>query len=296
MTLKEFLVLFMICTVWGLHFIVIKLAVGESIPPVFYAATRVTLVTLLTLPWLRWHKGQMLWLILGGLGFAGFNYLFIFQGLEMTTAAAGAVTIELYVPFSILLSVIFFKEKVGLWRSLGVIMAFCGVVIVATAKPGEAAGPLYFLGIIFLMCAALSEAIGALIVKRLKNIAPLELLSWFTLVGACLLWPASFIIEDNQFRVFSADIRWNFAAAVLYSALLASILAHGSYYWLLKRLPLHIVAPSGLMMTVITVAGAALILKEPLTPRLIGGAILTLSGIGVILFRNKQRADDTEIL
>lgn len=292
MSLKEFLVLLMICTVWGLHFIVIKLAVGDAIPPVFYAATRVTLVTLLTLPWLRWHKGQMLWVILGGLGFAGFNYLFIFQGLEMTTAAAGAVTIELYVPFSILLSVIFFREKVGLWRSLGIVMAFSGVVFVATARPGEAAGPYYFLGILFLMGAALSEAIGAIIVKKLKNIRPLELLCWFTLVGSCLLWPASFMIEDNQFRVFSAETRWNFVAAVLYSALLASILAHGSYYWLLKRLPLHIVAPSGLMMTVITVAAAALILKEPLTPRLLGGALLTLSGIAIILFRNKKRIDD----
>ena len=50
------------------------------------------------------------------------------------------------------------------------------------------------------------------------------------------------------------------------------------------------------MMTVITVAAAALILKEPLTPRLIGGAILTLSGIGIILFRNKQRADNKVVL
>jgi len=291
MSLKEFLVLLMICTVWGLHFIVIKLAVGESIPPVFYAATRVTLVATLTLPWLRWHKGQMLWVILGGLGFSGFNYLFIFQGLEMTTATAGVITIELYVPFSILLSVIFFKEKVGLWRAFGVAMAFCGVVIVATARPGEAAGPYYFQGILFLMCAAMSEAIGALMVKKVKDVRPLELLSWFTLVGACLLWPASLLIEDNQLRVFSAEIRWNFMGAVLYSALLASILAHGSYYWLLKRLPLHTVAPSGLMMTIVTVAAAVVILKEPLTPRLMAGAFLTLSGIAIILIRNRKRAE-----
>lgn len=290
MSLREFFALLLICTIWGLHFIVIKLALGESIDPLFYAATRISLVALITLPWLRWHKGQMLWVILGGLGFGAFNYVFLFTGLNLTTAAAGAVAIEMYVPFSIILSVIFFKEDIGLWRTFGIAMAFLGVVIIATAKPGEAAGPYYFIGIILMMCAAMSEAIGAIIVKKIKEVGPLQLLSWFAIVGSCVLWPMSFWLETSQSKALAEDTRFAFLGAVLYSAILASIVAHGLYYWLLKRLPIHTIAPSGLMTTVIAVFAAALVLNEPLGPRLIGGIILTLLGIAIILYRNRRKA------
>lgn len=289
MSVKEFFVLLLVCVIWGLHFIVIKLALAETIDPLFYAATRISLVALLTLPWLRWHKGQMRWIILGGLGFGAVNYVFLFLGLDLTTASAGVVAIEMYVPFSIILSIIFFKERIGFWRFLGILMAFTGVVIIATGKPPEIAGPYYFLGIIVLMGAAMSEAIGAMVVKKIKEVGPLQLLCWFAIVGSCVLWPATLIFEDNQLKAWEAETRFAFIGAVLYSAVLASIVAHGSYYWLLKRLPMHTVAPSGLMMTVIAVAAAALILNEPLTPRLLAGAIITLSGIAIILVRNRQK-------
>jgi O-acetylserine/cysteine efflux transporter len=290
MSVREFLALLLICTIWGLHFIVIKLALGEAIDPLFYAATRITLVAILTLPWLRWHTGQMLWVILGGLGFGAFNYLFLFTGLNLTTAAAGAVAIEMYVPFSIILSVIFFKERIGLWRIFGIVIAFLGVVIIATAKPGEAVGPYYFVGIILMMCAAMSEAIAAIIVKKINEVGPLQLLCWFAIMGSCVLWPMSFWLESNQSEALARDTRFAFFGAVLYSAVLASIVAHGLYYWLLKRLPIHTIAPSGLMTAVVAVAAAALILKEPLTARMIGGVFLTLLGIAIILYRNRRKA------
>ncbi|MEP1231140.1 MAG: EamA family transporter, partial [Litorimonas sp.] len=143
MSLKEFFVLLMVCTIWGLHFVVIKLTVGQNADPLFYAALRMTLVGLILLKYLKWHKGQMIFVTLGGLGFGTLNYAFLFPALTLTTASAAAVTIELYVPFSILLSIIFLKERIGLWRSLGIAMAVIGVIIVASSKPSEAAGP-YF--------------------------------------------------------------------------------------------------------------------------------------------------------
>ncbi len=289
MSPKEFIVLLVVCITWGLHFIVIKLAVSEPIPPLFYAATRVTLVTLFLLPFMKWHKGQMGWIFLGGFCLAGLNYFMLFQGLTMTTAGAAAIAIETYMPFSIILSVIFFKEKLGLWRILGIIMAFTGVLIIASAKPEEVAGPYYLLGIIFMVVAAMSEASGAMIVKKVKEIGPLQLLVWFTFIGSLFLWPSTLILEEGHANALVPETRLFFAGALLYSAILASIVSHGGYYWLLQRLPVHTVAPSGLIMTVIAVLAAWLILDEPLTPQLILGVFVTLGGIGIILIRNRKR-------
>ena len=296
MSVKEFFVLFLVCLIWGLHFIVMKVTVGETAEPLFYAAVRMTIVALLLAPKLKWHKGLM-WPIFGaGLGYGALNYAFMFPALGLTTASAAAVTIELFVPFSILLSMIVFKDKIGPIKWLGIALAFFGVAIIATAGPDETAGPYFLLGIALMVGAAMSEAVGAVLVKFVKDVRPMQLLAWFAVVGTLVLWPMSFILEDNQLDAFSPDNRLSFILALAYSALLVSIVAHGSYYWLLQRLPIYVVSSTGLMTTVIAVVGSILILGEALTLQLLGGGLMTLFGIGLILLRHKTRAPKATII
>ena len=291
MSIREFSVLMMVCTIWGLHFIVMKFTIAEmGVPPLFYAALRVSLMAFILLPFLRWHKGQMKAVILGGLGFGGLNYAFMFPAMNLTTASAAAVTIELYMPFSIILSVLILGEKIGPWRVLGAALAFFGVVLIGVGTPSESAGQGFALGIGLMACGAMAEAVGAISVKSAKSISPLQLLVWFGIIGSVVLWPLSFILEDNQRAAFAPDTRVTFGLALIYSVILVSLVAHGSYYWLLQRLPIHTVAPSGLMMTVIGVTAGVLILKETPTAFLFIGASITLSGISIILWRNKIHA------
>lgn len=291
MSLREFGVLMMICTIWGLHFVVMKFTVVDmGVPPLFYAALRMLLVTIVLLPFLRWHKGQMKAVLMGGLGFGAFNYAFMFPAMQLTTASAAAVTIELYMPFSILLSVLILGERIGPWRITGSALAFVGVVLIGLGAPSEVAGQGFALGIGFMACAAMSEAIGAVSVKSVKAVNPIQLLAWFGVVGSLVLWPLTLILETDQMSAFAPDTRINFGLALMYSALLVSLVAHGSYYWLLQRLPIHTVAPSGLMTTVIGVVAGVFILKEALTAILLVGALITLSGISIILWRNRKKS------
>ena len=290
MSLKEFAVLLLICTIWGLHFTVMRFAIGGmDVPPIFYAALRIFCLAIILLPWLRWHTGQMKYIFLGGLGFGAFNYAFMFPALELTTASAAAIAIELYMPFSILLSVIILKEKLGLWRSVGAALAFIGVVIIGLGAPAEQAQKGFALGIFLMACAAMSEAIGAVSVKSVKAVTPIQLLAWFGVVGSCVLIPLTLIMEEGQMTVFRSETLANFGLCLAYSVLLVSLIAHGSYYWLLQRLPISTVAPSGLLTTVIGVIGGTLILKEPLTTTLLIGGFVTLGGIALILWRDRKR-------
>ncbi len=291
MSLREFCVLMLVCGIWGLHFVVMKFTIVEmGVPPLFYAALRISCLALILLPFLKWHAGQMKAVLIGGLGFGALNYAFMFPAMQLTTASAAAVTIELYMPFSILLSVLILGERIGWWRSLGAGLAFLGVVLIGLGTPSEAAGQGFALGIGLMACGAMAEAVGAISVKSVKSISPVQLLAWFGVVGSVILWPLSWVLEDNQMSAFAPDTRVNFGLALIYSVLLVSLVAHGSYYWLLQRLPIHTVAPSGLMTTVIGVAAGVLILKETPTPILLLGALITLSGIATILYRNWRLA------
>ena len=290
MSLREFCVLMMVCTIWGLHFVVMKLTIVDmGVPPLFYAALRMSCLALLLLPFLKWHAGQMKPIIIGGLGFGALNYAFMFSAMEMTTASAAAITIELYMPFSIILSVLILGERIGKWRVAGSALAFAGVILIGLGAPPEVASQGFVLGILLMACAAMSEAVGAISVKSVKAVSPMQLLAWFGVIGTCVLWPLSLILEDQQMSAFAPDTRLNFGLAMIYSTLLVSLVAHGSYYWLLQRLPIHTVAPSGLMTTVIGVAAGAFILGEKLTGLILLGAIVTLSGIAIILWRNRGR-------
>ncbi len=290
MSLREFAILFLVCLIWGLHFIVMKVTVGETADPLFYAAVRMSIVAIIMLPWLKWHSGFMSPILGAGLGYGALNYAFMFPALGLTTASAAAITIELYVPFSIILSVLVFKDRIGLYKALGIVLAFIGVIIIAAAKPDETAGPYFLWGIVLMIGAAMSEAIGAVLVKLVKGVGPLQLLAWFAVIGSAVLWPLTIILEANQLDAFAPENRKSFAFALAYSALLVSIVAHGSYYWLLQRLPIYIVSSTGLMTTVIAVIASAVLLGERLTLNLLLGGIITLGGIALILARNSHKA------
>jgi len=289
MSAREFLVLLMICTIWGLHFPVMKSVISAGIPPLAYAAIRMGLVAVMMSPWLRWHKGRMRPLLLAGLCFGALNYAFMFPAMGLTTASAGAVAIELYVPFSIILGIIFLGDRPGLRKLAGIALALAGVMIIASGKPDAGVAPNHVLGLILIACGAMSEAVGAIFVKALKGISPAQLLAWFGVVGALILAPLSFILEPNGYATaFSRP--GLLALALLYTVGLVSILAHGSYYWLLQRLPISTVAPSGLMTTVIGVLGAVVFLREAFTLPLAIGMALVLSGVATVLWRHPRPA------
>ena len=288
---RELTVMIAMCAVWGFHFVVVKVALGE-IPPIFYAALRMTLVAVLLAPLLKWRPGRMREVLIAGLCLGAANYAFMFTGLSLTTASSGAVAIELYVPFATLLSVIFLKEKVGWRRIAGIALAFTGVAIIAIFR-GEAAGgngaTVSGLGIGLVAMAAMTEAFGAILVKRSEEFKPIELLAWFAVVGAAFLWPATLIVETGQADAVRDADKALIVGAVAYSAIAASIFAHSAYYWLLRRLPVSQASSSALLATIFAVICGVVILGDRLSPTFFVGGLMTLAGVGVILMRTPDK-------
>jgi len=281
---RELIVLLAMCTVWGFHFIVIKLAVAE-IPPIFYAAIRMTLVAVIMAAFLRWRAGQMHRVFIAGLGLGAFNYAFMFTGLKYATASASAVAIELYVPFATILSVIFLGESVGWRRVFGIALAFIGVAIIALGSESDEPGAKIGLGVGLVACGAMSEAIAAINLKRAEGFKPHELLAWFSLIGSLALWPLTFIFENGHGAAWAASDKGLVAAAIFYSAIGGSIVAHTAFYWLLQRLPVSQVAVTTLITTVIAVFAGVLILDDPFGPPMIFGGLITLIGVAVVITR-----------
>ena len=294
MTPVRFAILLLVCTAWGLHFPVIKSTIG-GVDPIFYAVMRMSLVALILAPLLRWHHGQMARVLMAGVFFGGLNYACMFSGLKYLPASIGAILIEFYVPIAMVFSIIFLNEKVGWRRVFGGALAFAGVmVILSGGDTGLSEGDSLVLGGIFILGAATSEAAGAILIKKIDGVSPLRLLAWFALVGSIVTLFLSAIFERDQFAFLNEEARSGILWAVLYSAVVASIIGHSSYYWLLQRLDVSQVAPAGLMTTVIAVAGGVFLLDETFSFRLAMGALVTMTGVAIIVFRSAQKATQKE--
>jgi O-acetylserine/cysteine efflux transporter len=292
-SVREISILILICLIWGFHFVVIKTAVGVM-PPMFYAAIRMVLVAAILAPFLKWRKGEMRFILIGGVCLGALNYALMFTGMTFATASAAAIAIELNVPFSTLLAFMFLGDRPGLPRILGIAFAFAGVAVIAVGGDSGGGGEHVGLGVGLVAAGAFAEAVGAVIVKRTTSFKPHELLAWFALVGALALSAMSFVFEQGQFDAFQHSNKLFLAGAILYSALGASLLGHTAYYWLLQRLPISVVAPSVLLTTVFAVFFGVILLGDPFGPRMMIGGLMTLAGVGVVLLRNvkKQAKND----
>lgn len=290
MPIRELIMLGLMCLVWGLHIVLIAATAGKFVDPIFYAACRMTLVAAILSPLLRLHKGQMKRLILGGFLGGSLTYALMFTGLSYASASAGAMAMELYVPFTTIMAVIFLKEHIGLPRILGMIVAIAGVGIIALSRDGER-GEAELLGIGLLVLSMVSEAVAAINIKKIDGVRPMEMLGWFALIGAVVLWLITFTIERDQLEAFSPETRWQFIGALLTTVFGASLFGHTTYYWLIKRLPVSVVSSSTMLATLVAVAGGVILLGEPLTWQFLVGGAMTLGGVGVILLRtNKPKA------
>ena len=135
---------------WGMNIIAVKMSVTE-IPPLTAAFLRQSIVLIVCLSWLKLVPGRMRELL--GIGVLTGGIYFVVINLSMkvaTNVSALAIAGQLGVPFSMLLAVVVFKERIHKYRIAGVALSLLGVGIlvfdpaVANEMPGIALTALVF--------------------------------------------------------------------------------------------------------------------------------------------------------
>jgi len=158
-------------------------------------------------------------------------------------------------------------------------LTLAGVLLVVW-RPGFAIST----GLLFVLGAAFSGSLGAIMMKQMDAVAPLRFQAWVGLTGVVSLGAASALFESDQWRAGIAA-GWPFLAAVLFSALIVSVCAHSAYYWLIARYEANLLAPLTLMTPLSTIALGVMITGDRLDARMILGAVLALAGVLVIALR-----------
>jgi O-acetylserine/cysteine efflux transporter len=271
--------------IWGFNIVAVKLS-ADRFPPVFLTFLRFLIVALVVWPWLRIRRGEMRWLLTAAACSGGLQFALMYTGVAISQSmSAVAIGGQLGIPFATLLSVFLLGERIHWRRWLGIGMAFAGVVIVGYS-PGVAAS---WGGFLLIVTAAFIGAVGLVAIKRVRELEPLELQAWLAWGSLPLLLPLSLLLEDGQRASLAAADATGWGA-LLYSAVMASLVAHTGYFALIRRYPVSSVAPVTVLTPVFSVLSSVLVLGDVLDARMVIGGLLTLAGVTVILAREQRGA------
>lgn len=272
--------------IWAFNIVPVKLAVTAA-GPLTTVFLRYVVVLIACLPWLRWLPGRMGWVLVTGI-VAGA----LFMGLGALSFAladnvsALAIAGQLGVPFSLVLAVVIFRERIHWPRITAVALCFAGVAVMGF-DPAIAHESL---ALWLTVVASLCWAMGNLLFRKLAGVPVLTIHAWLAAISVPILAGAAMVFEPRQMAAIPG-LSWTTWACVLYMGLASSLLGHGGMSWLFQRYPVATVSPLTLPTPLMSVIIAVIVFNTPITGQMLIGGALTLVGVGIITLRTAQARD-----
>jgi O-acetylserine/cysteine efflux transporter len=282
---RHLLLILLIDLLWAGNTIALKESV-QAVPPLLAVALRYGILLLVCAPWMRWVPGRMPLLLgtglISGAASTGIGTL-AFHLADNVSALA--IANQLGVPFSLLLAIVFFGERVRWKRTIGIVLAFAGVaVLVFDPRIFEERW-----GVLTAILASLFWAIGNLGFRRLAGVHVLNIYGWVATISIPPLLLASVLAEPGAAAGIGA-IPLSALGWIAFSALGASLIGHAGMAWLLQRYPVTVLTPLTLPTPLLSVIAALLVYPVPITPAMVAGGLLTLLGVAIIALRTARPA------
>jgi O-acetylserine/cysteine efflux transporter len=278
-----------VVAVWGTNFVVIRAAL-DVLPPLLLGALRFALALLpaaLLVPRPRVPLAN-----LAGYGMAvgagQFGLLYLAIDGRITPGLASLV-VQTQVFFTIGLAMWLARERLQTYQVLAVALGAAGLVVVGL-HTGAGAG-ITVTGVLLVLGAAFSWAVGNLLAKRAGSIDMLAYVVWSSVFAVPVLLGLSLLTEGwPRIEVALAQAGWGTWAAVAWQAWANTLFGYGAWNWLLARNPAAAVAPMALLVPVFGMGASAVWLREPLPPWKLAAGALVLGGLALNLLWPLWRA------
>ncbi len=206
------------------------------------------------------------------------NLMFItyYHGVDHTTA--GRASLFLYAQPLILTALaawILPNERVGVRAILGFIAASLGMVFLFGDKLSSAGGSTLYGDIVVVLAAVVWAVQSVLLKMRLRGFDAFRITAWTQILAVLPFFLMASILGESWPDLTDTNV----LTGVGYSGLIGTGLAMIPWLWLLTDYPASRVGVFMFLTPVFGVLMGALLLGEPLTTLMLGGAILISTGI-----------------
>jgi len=279
--------------VWGAHFGVIKLGVGE-IGPSLSLTLRFGLTALLFTPFMRWPGFETFKKIaVVGLFMGVFHQGLLFVALRMLDSASVAVLLQSQTIFAVLMGRFLLGEHFG-WRTMtGLLIGACGLVVMLGVP--DVAGNLF--GFALAILSAFMIAFSYIRMRQLSSVHAPTFIAIINLVSFPFVLAGGLMFEGlDGWKTAAAHANWYIVAGVLaYQVLLVSF-THSLWQKLLSRNEVARVTCYTLAMPVVAIIVGILFLGTPLSANLFIGTGLIVAGLAVVVIRRVQKKREEPIV
>ncbi len=277
MKLKHYVLILVITILFGSAYPVQKVIFNENVPPFLMGSLRMLVVFLCLVPFWKFKiPDKKYWLPLFCFSISMGFLANVFMTLSLNTAKIVSPIIigsQLAIPFAILLSSIFLREKVSLKKWMLIFVSFIGVVLLGF-------DPLIrdeMFALILISFMALFYAAAQVFSRYLKNLEVTLTNAVMGFIGFIFLIISSSIFEGEIMKEIQ-KISLQSWLLILHSGIFVSIGAHMSMFYLYKLYPVNKVFPFYALFPVFGVILAFIIFYEiPTFITILGGIIVIVS-------------------
>jgi len=268
------------CVLWGSTWLFIKLGLRD-LPPLRFAALRMTLAALLLLPFAMraglLRSGRAAALRVGAIGLIqiGVPYALLFAAQQWVASGLSAVLFATFPVWLLLLArVLLPAQPLSPAKLLAAALGIAGVMVLQLpALRSAGAGDRAALGGSLIVAAAVLVALANVLVRRgLEAVPPAVLTFGQVFAGAALLIVLAWTLEGGR----SASWTPRAAVAVVYLAICGTAVPYLLLFWLLPRIPVAAIGAIPLVDTTLAVFLGSVVLGERPGWRLLAGGALVL--------------------
>ncbi|HVI89867.1 MAG TPA: DMT family transporter [Dongiaceae bacterium] len=290
----EFALLVLLSVMWGSSFIAIKIAVDNGLPPVSLATIRIGIgaVILTGLALLRdqaWPRGGAVWVRLLLLGIIGnaLPFFLIGWGEQYTPSNLAAILMAVIPIFVVLLAhLMTHDEKLTLGKSVGVTLAFIGIVVLVGVDALSGFGR-SVIGQIAILGGCVSYSFYGVNARRLPPMGS-EMTTGTILVLAFLCLLPFWLVHDRPWQV---AISLPALLAALWLGVISTAAGNLLFYLILRRAGAGFAAFNNYLVPLMGIAWGFFCLGEKPGWNALAALLLILGGLACARFlRSRTQA------
>ena len=228
-------------------------------------------------------------MLLAVTGFLQFslNYSMVFWSEQYISSGLAAVLQATIPAFGLLMAWVHLPQEKLTWQKVtAIILGIIGVAVIFIEQL-HVNDLMAFAGCVAIVAGAFAAAEASVLTKSFgASLHPVSLLFGQMVCGLLPVVLIGYFKEGNPVK-----FHWTMSAvlAVLYLAVVGTIVAFWLYYWLLQQVESTKAMTIALVTPLVAVIIGAIILDEKLLPQTFFGGALILAGTGMIVFRRQPR-------
>lgn len=285
-----------LCCVWGLTFLPVRIAT-EHVPPILFAAARFVIAAVLMLGLAgreAWRVPRAVWprLVWTGLLVNSLSYAFLFWGMAHAPSGLAAIVNMSTIPlYTLLATRVIEGQPITPAKLAAIALGVAGLAFLfATRASGgmnSASGdPFEFLGLVAVATGTLFYCVGAVLTRPLARQVPTQVLAgWQTVVGACGLILLSLPLERPGAAELAALLSRPVWPALGFVVLAGSIVGFRVYLVLLRDWGAFRAGLYAFVSPAIAVGAGVLALGEPFGWTEGLGAVLMFAAAAIAIRR-----------